>query len=69
MARNHARWNEDQHHHPAVDFRRSLVEALSCLDGDEENNIPWDDVRRVIQGWRIVRFRLRWSGGDTEGLY
>ncbi len=65
-ARDNARWNEDQHYRTAVDFRRDLAEALSGLHEKEEAAIPWDDVRRVIQGWCIVRFRLRW-GGSKEG--
>ncbi len=61
VARNNARWNEDQHCRTVVEFRRSLAEALKCLEEDGEASIPWDDVRRVIQAWCIVRFRLRWQ--------
>ncbi len=62
---NNARWDEDQHYHTAVDFRRGVAEVLSCLEENGEVIIPWDDVRRVIQGWGIVRFRLRWKGWNT----
>ncbi len=61
-ARDHARWNEDQHCRTAMDFRRDMAEALSCLEADEEAILPWDDVRRVMQGWCIARFRLQWAG-------
>ncbi len=63
-ARNNARWNEDQHYRTAGDFRRDVAEVLSCLEENEEAVLPWDDARRVIQGWCIVRFRLRWGGGE-----
>ncbi len=66
IARNHARWREDQHCRTSGDFRRDLAEVLSCLEADEDAIIPWDDVRRVVQGWRIVRFRLRWGGGEAQ---
>ncbi len=58
-ARNNARWDEDQHYRTAVDFRRAMAEVLGCLEEDEDAIIPWDDVRRVIQAWCIVRFRIR----------
>ncbi len=60
-ARNSARWNEDQHYRTAGDFRRNVAQALSCLEEEEDAILPWDDVRRVIQAWSIVRFRLRWK--------
>ncbi len=59
-ARNNARWNEDQHYRTAVDFRRDVAELFACFD----EALPWDDVRHVIQGWCMVRFRLRWGGGE-----
>ncbi len=62
VARNNARWNEDQHHRTAVEFRRGLAELLGCFD----DAFPWDDVRRVIQGWSIVQFRLRYGGQDDH---
>jgi hypothetical protein len=59
-ARNLARyWNEDRHYRTAGDFRRSLAEALRCLEEDEDAIIPWDDIRRVMQAWCIVRFRMQ----------
>jgi hypothetical protein len=42
-----------------------VAEALACFD----DALPWDDVRRVIQGWCIARFRLEWGGvldGDNK---
>ncbi len=66
-ARNNAGWSEAQHYRTAGDFRRNLAEVLSCLDEDEEAVIPWDDVRRVIQGWCFVRFRLRWDSLIDRG--
>ncbi len=60
VARKYAHWNEDQHYRTAGDFRRCLAATLSCLD-EEEAVIPWDDTRRVIQAWYIVRFRLQWG--------
>ncbi len=59
VARKNARWDEDQHHRTAVDFRRDVVEVLGCSD----ETLPWDDMRRVIQGWCIVQFRRRWGSG------
>ncbi len=66
VARNNARWSEDQHYRAAVDFRRDVAETLSCLAADDEAVIPWDDVRRVIQGWCIALFRLRWGGSQDD---
>ncbi len=57
---NSARWNEDQHYRAAVGFRRDAAELLWSLD----EAVPWDDVRRVIQGWCIARFRRRWGRGS-----
>ncbi len=55
VARNYVRWSEDQHYRTAVDFRRGVAALLGCVD----DALPWDDVRRVIQGWGVVRFRQR----------
>ncbi len=63
-ARNNPRWNEGQHYRTADDFRQGVAEALSCLGANVEDILPWDDVRRVIQGWCIARWRLRW--GELE---
>ncbi len=65
-ARNIARWHEDQHYRTGADFRRGVAEVLSCFDEDGDGVVPWDDIRRVIQGWCIVRFRLRWGGGKDS---
>ncbi len=61
VARNNARWREDQHYRTAADFRRCLAATLRCLDENDEAMIPWDDIHRVIQAWCMVRFRLRWG--------
>ncbi len=63
-ARNYAQWSEHHHYRTAGDFRRGLAEILGCLD----ETLPWDDVRRVIQGWGIVQFRLRWAGVLGGGM-
>ncbi len=60
-ARNSARWNEDQHYRTTGEFRQNVAEALSCLEEDEDAILPWDDMRRVIQAWCIVRFRWDWE--------
>jgi hypothetical protein len=52
-----ARWREDQHYRTAGDFRREVAKLLGCLD----ETLPWDDIRRVIQGWCIVRYKQRWA--------
>ncbi len=65
VARNGARWNEDQHYRTAGDFRRDVAETLGCLEQDVEAVIPWDDTRPVIQAWCIVMFRRRWGGGKA----
>ncbi len=58
MARYYLRWNEDRHYRTAVGFRRDAAEALRCLEvHGKAFFLPWHDVRRVIQGWCIVRFR------------
>ncbi len=58
MATYYLRWNEDWHCRTAVDFRRNLAETLGCLEvHGTAIFLPWHDVRRVIQGWCIVRLR------------
>ncbi len=42
-----------------------MAELLTCFD----EALPWDDVRRVVKGWAIARFRLRWGkvvDGDKQ---
>ncbi len=68
-ARNNPRWNEDQHYRTTGEFRLDVAEALSCLGANEEDILPWDDVRRVIQGWCIARWRLRWGSGQALAAY
>jgi hypothetical protein len=59
VARNSAHWTEDKHYRTPGYFRQGVAEVLTCLEQDADATIPWDDMQRVIQGWRIVRFRLR----------
>jgi hypothetical protein len=56
VAERNADWTEQKHSHNDASFRHRLSVALICFD---EHLIAWDDIRRVIQGWRMARFRMR----------
>lgn len=66
--RNNAPWTEKKQWRFDVAFRKLLVEVLMVRDDEEENLVfgTWDDCRRVLQGWSVVRKRM--SRDAVRGL-
>ncbi len=54
-------WNENRHCCFDDEFRALLSETAVCHSIEESllADLPWDDLRRVMQGWSVVRMRDR----------
>ena len=50
-------WSEEKHRRFDANFRWRLGTVLMCADvslDDANGPLPWDDIRRVLQGWSVL---------------
>jgi hypothetical protein len=53
-------WREISNCRFSSEFRTLVAETAACHDCAESflAHLPWDDARRMLQGWSVVRRRL-----------
>ncbi len=60
LAKSQAPWTEEKHRKLDAAFRSAAFGFLASYDmphWETGLELPWDDVRRVLQAWSILRLR------------